>query len=191
MPRMLVCVDGLNIFHALRDLDEDLLRIDLMALSKFIADGHGISEVRVQYFTAKIRHLGNSVKEAQHKYLAELRSSGVEVVLGEFRSQSQNCPHCETKFWKHQEKQTDVALATELVKGALNGEYEEILLFSADSDFLPAVQFVTQECPWITIRIVSTVAYLRPVYATLVRASQGQIRLSAELVSKFQFGSTI
>jgi uncharacterized LabA/DUF88 family protein len=108
-------------------------------------------------------------------------------VLGEFRAKTETCPLCGNKYWVHTEKRTDVALAVEMVRQAHRNTPDEILLFSADTDFLPAIDSVKKDYSNISIRAVSTVKYLRPIHSALSKVGAGQIRLSEELVSKHLF----
>jgi uncharacterized LabA/DUF88 family protein len=66
-------------------------------------------------------------------------------------------------------------------------ESDNFLLFTADSDFLPAIEMVKRERPYIEMKVVSTVSYLRPLHSILKREQIRTIRLSPELVAKHQF----
>lgn len=182
-------VDGLNLDHALRKQNSEQADLDLMSLSKRFCRERGFDSVRVNYFTSPLAHLDKKTRDAQARYLEKIEDSGVKVVLGEFRTYTQICPRCGEKFWVSKEKRTDVALASELVREALTGASSEILVFSADTDFLPAYELVKLYCPDVRIRVASTVAYLSPIHSALVRSNVGQIRLSSELVSRHQFES--
>jgi uncharacterized LabA/DUF88 family protein len=183
---MFVAVDGLNMLHALRAQDSGTTNLDLMGICQVFAKNLNCADLRIAYFTALAGHLDPKPRTAQIRYLEALRITGVEVRLGEFRAQTEKCSTCGTKTFKYQEKQSDVGIAATIIHQAASNSVDEILLFSADTDFIPLVNMITAEYPHVSIRIVSTVNYLRPVYSTLIRASHGQIRLSPELVARFQ-----
>jgi uncharacterized LabA/DUF88 family protein len=187
LKRVLVLVDGLNLFHALKELDPEKENVDLLGLCQTLVRDPNQVISEIIYFTSITKHLGSKVRDQQAQYLLRLVASGVHVKLGEFRSQSITCSECRSKFWAHQEKRTDVALASELIKQAFTNRCELIYLFSADSDFLPAIEMVHHELTNVEVKVVSTVSYLRPIHGLLVKANARQIRLSPELVARHQF----
>jgi uncharacterized LabA/DUF88 family protein len=66
-------------------------------------------------------------------------------------------------------------------------EYDKVLLFSADKDLIPAIRIVKERFPEKQVKFVSTIAYLRPIHATMGRIADGQIRLTPELVGAHLF----
>ena len=180
-------VDGLNLHHALKDLQPDQTNLNIFQLCKSLADSKGATEIQILYFTSITKHLGSKVRDNQALYIKQLEKTGVIIHLGEFRSASKTCPLCFRKFWEHTEKQTDVALGAHLIKKTMTEQYDDVLLFSADSDFLPALQMVRHERPNINLKVVSTPVYLRPIYGLLHKNEIGTIRISSELASRFQF----
>jgi uncharacterized LabA/DUF88 family protein len=184
---VVVLVDGLNLFHALREQDAQNLDLNLSALSKTLTGVNDDVLIKIFYFTSVTKHLGSKVRDHQDQYLEKLKARGAKVIYGEFRSNSLTCPVCESKYWVHAEKRTDVALASHFIKMAISEEAEEFLLFSADSDFIPAIEMVRNEMPKTDVKVVSTVSYLRPLHSTLKPLQIRTIRLSPELVAKHQF----
>ena len=184
---VVVLVDGLNLFHALREQDSQNLDLNLNALSKTLTGVNDDLLIKIFYFTSVTKHLGSKVRDQQDQYLEKLKAFGVNIVYGEFRSVSLTCPLCECKYWVHTEKRTDVALASQFIKIAISDESEKFLLFTADSDFIPAFEMVRRERPKADIKVISTVSYLRPLHSTLKPLQIGTIRLSPELVSTHQF----
>jgi uncharacterized LabA/DUF88 family protein len=85
------------------------------------------------------------------------------------------------------EKETDVNLATTLVAKVFDGACDQVLLFSADSDMRGAIIAVKNRYPEFQIRLVSTAKYLQPVYRSIGRLVDGQIRLSEKLVKEHLF----
>jgi uncharacterized LabA/DUF88 family protein len=51
--------------------------------------------------------------------------------------------------WEIREKGIDVMIAVDLVRGALNDEYDVAILMSADTDLLPAAEAVVDARKWI------------------------------------------
>lgn len=187
MGRTLVLVDGLNLAHALRELNPKLANLNLGSLCRKLGRQKPSDQIEIQYFTSLLEHLNYKNRTDQFDYLEKLKFSGVKVVLGEFRARTETCPLCGNKYWVHTEKRTDVALSVEMVRQAFRNPPEEILLFSADTDFIPAIESIKKDFVDISIRVVSTVKYLRPIHSALTKVGASQIRLSEELVSKHQF----
>lgn len=184
---MLVLIDGLNTFHALRSQNPEIVNINFVGLVDSLNRSRTFEKIETTYFTALIEHLDSQARQNQFEHLENLRSSGVKISLSEFRSQLERCFTCGVTSRRYSEKKTDVAIASALIAGVLVDGFDEVLLFSADSDFLPALELIRERTPKVLIKVVSTANYLRPIHGALTRAGLGTIRLSPELVSKNQF----
>lgn len=190
MKRVIAVVDGLNLFHALRDQSKNETNLDIEAAVRRVIHRKSEQLVAVRYFSATVAHLSEAARIAQSEYLARLQLSGVTVTLGNFKRKRLNCPKCGEPYFKHEEKETDVNIALAIVSIATRREAEKLLIFSADTDLLPAIRLAQDLAPNLEIRIVSTVAYLRNVYASIVTKVDGKIELTADLVSAHQFEPT-
>jgi uncharacterized LabA/DUF88 family protein len=182
-----VLVDGLNLFHALRDQSDQDQNLNIRKLCEALGGANVTREIEMIYFTAVTKHLGSKFRESQTEYVKRIESTGAKVIYGEFRSNSKVCPICDQKYWTHSEKQTDVAIGAHMILQVMTNEFDEVLLFSADSDFLPALTLVREHKPHVSIIVLSTPKYLRPIYGLMHKAGVSTIRLSPELVTKFQF----
>jgi uncharacterized LabA/DUF88 family protein len=56
---------------------------------------------------------------------------------------------------KVEEKKTDVKIAVDLINIARDGEYNKIFLFSTDSDYIPAAEYIQNKCPNVKLIIVA------------------------------------
>lgn len=82
-------------------------------------------------------------------------------------------------FKKVEEKKTDVKIAIDLVNTARDGKYNKIYLLSTDSDFIPAVEYIKENCPNVKIYIVA------PADKIIIRkAKNGEIKT----YSQFRYG---
>lgn len=187
MKRAAAFIDGFNLFHALEAQQSSALRFDIAKFCMFLVQELNYEMSAVHYFTSTVNHFGSVFKNQQAAYLESLASSGVTIHFGEFRSVPYKCPSCNQRFWTQTEKQTDVALASELIAETLTASLDRIYVFSADSDFLPALRRVKELRPNVEITVVSTVKYLRPLHGSLVRLGIRAIRISPELAEKFLF----
>jgi hypothetical protein len=150
--RVAAFVDGFNLYHAINDLGRpDLKWVDLWKLCAVFAPGPDL--VAVHYFSAYATWRPNSF--ARHRALvAALHATGVQPVLGRFKAKSAACLRCGATWTAHEEKETDVNIALQLVLRGLDGEFDRALLFSGDSDLAPAVREQRARRPEISVRIV-------------------------------------
>jgi uncharacterized LabA/DUF88 family protein len=183
LKRVLVLVDGLNLLHAVRAQSEARVYLDVFSLSERLVNWRTETLVGLDYFTSVANHLSDEGRAEQHKFLNQLKRQACNVVLGEFHRLVKICPHCKNRAISHSEKQTDVNISISLIVGAYENSYDKVLLFSADSDLIPAIRLVKEKFPDKEIKLVSTIAFLRPVHATMGRLCDGQIRLTPELIS--------
>lgn len=69
-----------------------------------------------------------------------------------------SCLNCrnliDKNFWVSEEKQTDVALASYIVRDVLLGDCNNIYIISADTDFIPALRIVLKESPSTRVSII-------------------------------------
>lgn len=184
---MLVLIDGLNTYHALKSQHPGIVNVDFASLVTALNRNRTFEKIEIIYFTALVEHLDARSRNHQFEHLENLRSTDVKISLSEFRSQLERCFTCGVTTRRYVEKRTDVAIATTLIAGVLVDGFDEVFLFSADSDFFPAVELVKERKPNVPIKFVSTANYLRPIHGALTRGGVGTIRLSPELVSKHQF----
>lgn len=157
MPRAIFLVDGFNLYHSLRAasgalggagtrwLDvAGLCRAQLPLISRDCHLGH------VVYFSALARHVEIRSPETvgRHQaYLEYLRATGVEVQLSHFKQKRFACPECRTWLTRHEEKETDVAIACRLLEALHAGLFEVAAVISGDSDLAPAFRTATKLHP--------------------------------------------
>lgn len=134
-------VDGFNLYHAIDGLGDPLLKwTDVRSLAaSYVRDGETLE--RVAFYTAyntwdagkRSRHLG---------YVNALRASGVDVVLSQFAKIRKSCAATGRTCDFREEKRTDVAIATDMLSDCYERGIRRILLFTADSDQIPAVEHI-------------------------------------------------
>src|SRR5438034_8541610 len=94
---------------------------------------------KVFYFSASADFRPD--KAARHAILvAALRSTGVAVQLGRFKEKDIRCPECKTNFTRHEEKETDVAVAVKLLELLAVNACETVVLLTGDTDLAPAIR---------------------------------------------------
>lgn len=155
MPRVMAFIDGFNLYHAInkydRGKDEAEQRqyqkykwLCLTSLIKVFLKGNE-TLAGVEYFTSyppwdpdkRLRHA---------TYVSAQIHKGVRVTFGEFKKKTVECRGaCLQSFQINEEKQTDVNIATSMLR--LHASYDKLILLTADSDQVPALKLVKQLYP--------------------------------------------
>ena len=157
MRRTAFVVDGFNVYHSLRDAGRDLCGagtrwLDLRSLCRsFLPQIHPTAQLSgVYYFSAFAAHL-EPIKPgvtARHlAYIECLSATGVEAEMGHFKPKAIPCASCGARTARHEEKETDVAIAVRLVELADGDTCDAVALVSGDSDLAPALRAVARHSP--------------------------------------------
>lgn len=148
--RALFLIDGFNLYHSMEALlkeypDKKIKWLDLNALARKIHHlvAPNISDSRVVYFTtlATHLHLSNPGKIARHNaYIRALTASRIEVVQGRFQPKDVWAAELQHYVQVHEEKETDVAIASRLLQAGFCDEADVVVVVTADTDLKPAVE---------------------------------------------------
>jgi len=145
--RLVVLIDGFNLYHALDDNPEyhKYKWLDLMKLARNVTpSSYEIKELF--YFTSLMKWLPE--KMARHLiFIRALESTGVQVKYGEFRIRERHCPNCNASFRSREEKQTDVNIAISLFSLAIEDRFDTALVITGDSDIVPSIKAVRLTFP--------------------------------------------
>ena len=146
MRRVIVYIDGFNLYHAIDDLGKPHLKwLDLRALAESLLRADEQVKL-VRYFSAYATWM--PARYARHRdYVAALKARGVEANMANFKKKSRKCLACGTTWTAHEEKETDVCIAVTMVADALTGEADRLILISADTDLAPPIRTIAQLAP--------------------------------------------
>lgn len=154
MNRIIVFVDGFNLFHALDKYQKyhKYKWLDLSRLARcFVSKNEKI--IDIYYFTALANWSQEKVKK--HRiYIRALDIKNVQIVYGEFRRRDKFCPLCKRTFQTYEEKQTDVNIAIQLFELAIEDKYDTAIIISGDSDLIPSISAVRKTFPTKKIGVV-------------------------------------
>ena len=148
MNRVAFLVDGFNLYHSvlrlMRDTGSCTKWLDLYSLCRSYLHlfGRDTSLVSVYYFSALPHHLSSTQPgkiDRHQRFLSCLRDSGVIVELGRFKEKEVFCTKCRSVFLKHEEKETDVAIAVTLAELLFTDKCDTPVIMSGDTDLSPAV----------------------------------------------------
>jgi len=167
--RVAFLVDGFNLYHSIIDASYDLggvstkwLNLHSFCSSYLSQIGDGAQLQRVHYFSALAYHLEHSFPgkvDRHQRYISCLRSTGVIDELARFKKKRLKCGVCHQKYWGHEEKETDVAIATKLFEVFYLDECDSVVLVTGDTDLCPAIEAVTRHFP--TKRVFCLFPYKR------------------------------
>lgn len=82
------------------------------------------------------------------------KSTGIIPVMGDFKEKDRFCKNCKTYFKSHEEKQTDVNIAINIVKEAYEKSYDTAILVTNDTDLIPAIRMLKNAFPQKRIGIL-------------------------------------
>ena len=165
-----VYIDGFNLYYSVvRSLNARWVDLRDFAQRSFPDDQ--IQTVR--YYTAIVHKTnGDSQKPKRQRHYTELlMASGVEVVYGSFtrhKAWMTDDKGQSVRVVKVQEKGSDVNLATDLLRDAYSGQFEQAVVVSNDSDLKHPVRHVAHE---LGKRVVILQPVLRPSGASVALAS--------------------
>ena len=149
MKRVCFLIDGFNLYHSIKDLNKihgikaKWLNLNSLSQSYLHLFGKDAILQDVFYFSAFPNHLINFHPDtiARHKdFVSCLEDLGVKVILGRFKEKRVFCNNCKTFTTKHEEKETDVAIAVKIIELFHNDYCDLQVIMSGDTDLAPAVR---------------------------------------------------
>lgn len=146
MKRVIVYIDGFNLYHAINDLKQPHLKwVCLRSLAQSLLR-HGETLKAVKYFSAYATWMPD--RYARHRdYTDALLARGVILHMAQFKEKPRKCLSCGARWKGHEEKETDVQIAVHMVSDALRGEADRIIVVTADTDIGPAIKMIAAHVP--------------------------------------------
>ena len=144
-------VDGFNLYHSMREVRRkggaDCRWLDIRSLCESLLHtiGNGAQVAEIDYFSALAHHIEPTRPGtvARHeRYIDALRVTGIAPHLGVFKPKDirYHSRTCDVLLKRHEEKETDVAIAAAIVETAARGDCSALTLMSGDTDLLPALR---------------------------------------------------
>lgn len=147
MTRVISYIDGFNLYFGLRAKGwRKYYWLDLAAMSRALLKP-GQDLIRTHYFTARIwnRGYGQSAKR-QTLWLDALATRGdITCHFGHYLPKDQKCRNCGATWTSHEEKMTDVNIATQMLIDAYEDHFDTAIIVSGDSDLATPVTRI-REC---------------------------------------------
>jgi uncharacterized LabA/DUF88 family protein len=154
MKKVICYIDGFNLYHAISALNTPGLKwLDLKALSESLLGEDECLEA-VNYFSAFAKWKPGPFKH-HREYVKALLLTGVNPIMGKFKTQKEiECKKCGHSWPHHEEKQTDVNIALQVMMDAHEDLFDRALIISADSDLIPVVKKLKEKFPEKSVLIV-------------------------------------
>jgi uncharacterized LabA/DUF88 family protein len=190
LHRTIALIDGFNLYHAIAGLRRPELKwVNLKTLAGIFINTSTEELGEVFYFTAYVDHVAASVLQAQKAYLKALKIAAVRPVLGFFKKKDRKCPSCSHKWASHEEKETDVNIASYLIDLAYQNEFDRALVISNDSDLSPAIRLVRKRFPEKRITTLAPPNYYHS--NELIQASSDKARIRPEHLEQALFPALV
>ena len=197
MNRVIFLIDGFNLYHSVKHAERELKAstkwLDIKGLcSSYLhlishAVGAKTTLVKIHYFSALAVHLEakNPDVTARHKtFIRCLKDNGIDVELSRFKWKKIECPFCHRQINRHEEKETDVAIALKLLEIFIHNECDTAVLMTGDTDLAPAVKTANRLFP--DKQVIFSFPYKRK-NKELEQLAPGSFMISKKQYVKHQF----
>lgn len=158
IPRTIAYIDGFNLFFGLRQAKlKQCYWLNVCMLASELAVGSQL--IATKYFTSRIagayaEDAPDVAKEAEEKrkrqsdYLEALCTlPNLHLYEGIYKPRRIKCFQCEQTWRTHEEKMTDVNIATELLTDVFLDRIDQAVIVSGDSDLSPPMKRIRELFP--------------------------------------------
>ncbi|MBS3106226.1 NYN domain-containing protein [Candidatus Woesearchaeota archaeon] len=164
--RVYAYFDGSNFYHLCKK-NYGIKNVDILQLCNLTINQLTEEILKIKYFNSPVSQQANLiVSRIQQRFFAKIsRLPFVEVILGKLverplnnihincpickhqMAETLNCPKCGTPqrivdCKKTSEKGVDVNIAITMLLDGIENKYDQVLLFSSDADFSPAIKYI-------------------------------------------------
>ena len=155
--RTFVYIDGFNLYHGVNKLADKTLK--WCNLSKLFYNFTQPNEKihSIKFFTSRPTHINSDIQKLHRhdNYTKIQKDLGIEIINGKFAKREVRCKSCnnhglqcnecnKNKLYEHEEKQTDVNLAIKVLSDAFIYKPKNIIICSADTDFIPVINTIKE-----------------------------------------------
>lgn len=157
--RVIAYIDGFNLYFGLRD--SGLRRyywLNVKALAASLLKPYQ-QLVQTKYFTARVSggrkgdppHVAAKLDAKARRQSLFLEALGTladfRLFEGHYLGKTVTCYRCHGAWRTHEEKMTDVCIATEMLTDAFTDGYDAALVVSGDSDLVPPIMAIRRLFP--------------------------------------------
>lgn len=142
--RVIVYVDGFNFYYGLKNKTQwkKYYWLDIVKLfESFMRKDQEL--VTVKYFSAKSDDSSQQLRQ-NNFFQANKENPKFKLILGKYLKKEITCFRCSNIIHSHEEKETDVRIATQIVADAYQKNCDIAIIVSADSDMIPAIELAIE-----------------------------------------------
>lgn len=162
MEKVCILIDAGNFYHlVLKKLK--IKEFDYEAFAQFIANGRQVIPKGKRFYTGTVREIIGDARTVtamatQNKLFSKLQAAGDwEIKTSKLRNRTERimvddrvedykklhkAGFKEIVYQRTREKGIDVKLATDLIVGAVDNQYDTAIVVSSDTDLVPAIDWV-------------------------------------------------
>jgi len=149
--KVIVYVDGFNFYYGLKSISskdnkwKKFYWLDIVAFfEKMLNDKQELIEVN--YYSARL-HDDAASKRQDLFFSANKLNPKFRLVLGKYLKKDILCNYCKNTIHSYEEKETDVRIATQIINDVYKNRCDIIIIVSADSDIITAVELIREINP--------------------------------------------
>lgn len=142
--RVIVYVDGFNFYYGLKNNSrwKKYYWLDVVGLFEmFMRPNQELAAVK--YFSARPDNIEESLRQNAF-FQANQENPKFRLILGKYLKKEITCYKCGNIIHTHEEKETDVRIATQIVADAYQRNCDISVVVSADSDMIPAIELAVE-----------------------------------------------
>lgn len=159
MSRVSFYIDGFNFYFGIKRSYETSAKwgcaywIDIVKFCEsFLSDGQKLE--KVVYFTASPLDPNKSSRQSAFLNANKLLNGDrFEIIRGKYITKTIECPHCKFAIPRPEEKKTDVNISVRMMADCVQGKVDSVVLISADTDLIPPLDFIYENCKSIKIKV--------------------------------------
>lgn len=142
--KVIVYIDGFNFYYGLKSNArwKKYYWLDIVKLFESFMRPHQ-ELVAVKYFSARPDNEEQSRRQNAF-FQANRENHKFNLILGKYLKKDIKCFACGNIIHTHEEKETDVRIATQIVADAYQKNCDVSIIVSADSDMIPAIELARQ-----------------------------------------------
>ena len=209
----IIYIDGFNLYYSLKDTPYKWLNIEKLVKSILDPAWHNVAQIK--YFTARVKRKPKDPSNVirQNMYLRAVQTiQKVEVVYGKFKRRNirpalvvKNPEQLKqirkiignvTPFFKYEEKETDVNIATHIIYDCCKENISSIVLLSNDTDLKLPLWFARKKLKKRVVVVTPTgieegVIVPMKAHQDLQKISNKTISLTEEHLKNSQFSNIV
>lgn len=154
-PRCTIYIDGFNLYFGVFEGRPEWKWLNLESFFVMLRRGEDV--VSIKYFTA-IVDPKKSYSEQRERQILYLKALGtldkVAIIKGVYQPRTVRCnADCRQQYNVPEEKKTDVNIAVAMIGDCVAGSTDSIVLVSGDCDQEPAIKWIQDRFPAISITV--------------------------------------